>query len=94
MSEFKIPEPIEIDPFLYARLIKSQDTQMAVQTMLEMFRKNCEQRIIQSQEEVRQIWREIGEKHGVDYSNTIWQPHPTKANVIIPIQIALPTQKG
>jgi adenosyl cobinamide kinase/adenosyl cobinamide phosphate guanylyltransferase len=82
-----MPQATTIPAELYQRLIKLNDNIMAVNTMMEMFQKNCQAKIAQHNSETREVWAEIKRQTGLDMETILWAPSQEERNVIIPIQI-------
>jgi hypothetical protein len=94
----EIPTEIKIPDHLYNRLMKANDNVLAVNTMMEMFQKNCEAKIAQHNSEMRQIWQQIGAECNLNVEDIVWAPRSDKPGVIAPIQMrivnASPTPNG
>lgn len=84
-----IPVEINIGDLLYKRLMAQQDKMVAVQQSMEMFQRNCEQRISEHQAATRDIWEEIRQLNpDVAWERVAYVPSKTPG-YITPIQMKL-----
>lgn len=90
-----LPQTVKLDAADTKALRKAADNANSIQQFIEMVVRTGQERAAKAQEEMREVYKAIALKHGLDLDRVIYKPNED-LTLLVPVQIVLgnaaPTQ--